>query len=75
MINLTQLKNDEKARVICVEGGHCFIRRLETMGITPGVEIIKTSSHFLCGPLIVSVKSTKVAIGHGMARRVMVEPL
>ncbi|OGS27929.1 MAG: hypothetical protein A2297_07985 [Elusimicrobia bacterium RIFOXYB2_FULL_48_7] len=73
MINLNQLKNNEKAKVICVEGSHGFLRKLEALGITPGVEIVKTSSHFMRGPVIVSIRGTNVAIGFGMARRIMVE--
>ena len=74
-MDITQLKKNERAKVVALEGGCGMVRKLEVMGITPGVEIVKTSSQFLGGPVILSVRRTKVAVGHGMAKRIIVEPL
>ena len=39
------------------------------------MRIKKVSGHFMRGPVTARVGNTEVAIGHGMARRVMVEVL
>jgi ferrous iron transport protein A len=71
--HLTQVKNKETAVVKTIIGGHGIERRLESMGIRPGKRITMISRHFWGGPVTVMVDRTKVAIGHGMARKVIVE--
>jgi Fe2+ transport system protein FeoA len=43
------------------------------MGILPGKRIIKVSSMFMRGPVTVQVDRVQVAIGFGMAGKVLVE--
>ena len=70
---LTQLKTRQTAVVKEILGGCGVARRLESLGIRPGKKITKISSHFWRGPITVLVDKTKVAIGHGMAQKIMVE--
>jgi ferrous iron transport protein A len=50
-----------------------LMRRLEAMGIRPGVIITKISDHFLHGPVIIEVGRTQLAIGYGMAAKILVD--
>jgi ferrous iron transport protein A len=70
---LTQLKEKQTAVVKEIVGGHGVAHRLEALGIRPGKKITKISSHFWRGPVTVMVDKAKVAIGHGMAQKIMVE--
>jgi ferrous iron transport protein A len=72
-IYLTQVKNKEIAVIKKIVGGHGIERRLESMGIRPGKKVSMISAHFWRGPVTVMVDKTKVAIGHGMAQKIIVE--
>lgn len=72
-MNLTQLKEKEKCRVIGIEGGHDIEKKLEALGIRKGIEITKISSQVFKGPVLVQAGSTSIAIGHGMAKKILVE--
>jgi ferrous iron transport protein A len=74
-LDLSSLKFGEKATFIGVHGGWGMARRLEAMGIRPGVTLTKLSNQFMRGPVIVQAGRTQLAIGYHMARRMMVEKL
>lgn len=74
-MDVTQMKQGEKIRVIGINGGHGVAVRLETLGIRPGVEITKVSSQLLRGPITIQAGNTQVAIGFGMAMKIMVEKI
>jgi ferrous iron transport protein A len=60
--------------VICkLDGGTDFQSRLQALNIRTGKRIKKISSNPFRGPIVVEVDSSRVAIGYGMARKVMVE--
>ena len=73
VLNLTELKSGQAGMVIEMQGGVGFIRRLESMGIRPGKKITKISAQFFRGPQVVKVDNLQIAIGFGMARRILVE--
>jgi ferrous iron transport protein A len=56
-----------------IKGGHGAIKRLQSMGIRPGKKITKVSSMFMRGPVTLQVDRTQIAIGHGMASKILVE--
>lgn len=72
IIDLTQMLPGESGVLSEIQGGHCFIRRLQSMGIRPGKKIIKVSSHFWRGPQTVEINNVQIAIGFGMAKKVFV---
>ena len=72
-LKLTQLKSGQKGVIVQVQGGAGLIRRLESMGVRPGKKITKVSAQFWRGPQIVKVDNSQVAIGFGMAGRILVE--
>lgn len=73
--NLIDLKKNEKAEVVELEGGEPMSRRLESMGIRPGKMISRISSQLMGGPIIVMVDGRQTAMGRGMAAKVRVQPV
>ncbi len=72
-VPLTSLPPGAKARVVGIAGGYGAVRRLLEMGITPGtiIEVVQV----LPGPIVVRVRGTLVALGRGIAQKILVEPL
>ncbi|MDP8298363.1 MAG: FeoA family protein [Candidatus Tantalella remota] len=70
---LTNLKAGQTAVVKEIRGGEGVSHRLSSLGIRPGKEITHVSSHFWRGPVTVRIGRAKVAIGYGMAQKIVVE--
>jgi len=75
IVDLASMKQGEEGKVVRIEGGMGLQRRLEALGVRMGVKIKKVSGHFMRGPVVARSGNTEVAIGYGMARRIMVEVL
>jgi len=71
-IDLTQMQPGETGIVEEMQGGYGYIRKLQSMGVRSGKRITKVSSHFWRGPQTVEVDNVQIAIGFGMAKRIMV---
>lgn len=71
MTTLATLRSGEEAEVTGIEGGHGLERRLERLGLRPGITVRKVSDN---GPVVVALGGCQVALGRGMAARVQVEP-
>lgn len=69
---LTDLKLGEEATIVAVHGGRGMQARLRNMGLVEGQVIRKLSALAWRGPVVVMAKRTQIAIGHGMARRILV---
>ena len=74
LVTLAQLKNGQSGTVIEIQGGRRMTDRLNALGIIPGKKITKTSAMLMRGPVTVEVDRAGVAIGFGMASRVVVKP-
>lgn len=72
-IDLTRMRKGERGKIVDIQGGWGLLRKMETLGIKQGTEIVKVSSQLMRGPITIRVGNTQVAIGFGMARRVIVE--
>ncbi|MBD3426789.1 MAG: ferrous iron transport protein A [Candidatus Omnitrophica bacterium] len=72
---LTELKRGQTAVVMDILGGMGAERRLEALGIRRGKKLTMISAHFWRGPVTVLIGKAKVAIGHGMAQKILVEVL
>jgi ferrous iron transport protein A len=70
---LAEMRTGQTGTVVGVMGGHGLIRRLDALGIRPGRKVTKLSSTLFRGPIILRVNSTQVAVGFGMARKIIVE--
>jgi ferrous iron transport protein A len=73
IVPLTHLPPGGSGIVTEIHGGHGVARRLEALGLRIGANITKISAQFLHGPITVKVGQTSLAIGHGLAHKVMVE--
>jgi ferrous iron transport protein A len=69
---LTELRVDEEAEIVALHGGGGFQARLRALGLVEGQRIRKLSRVGFGGPVIVSVNRAQVAIGRGMASRIIV---
>jgi ferrous iron transport protein A len=72
-LTLVEMKTGQTGIVIDVLGGHGLIQRLDALGIRPGRKVTKLSSTLFRGPVMLRVDSTQVAVGFGMARKIIVE--
>lgn len=72
-LSLIQLKKGSKARIVELAGGKQVAHRLSMMGLRPGEQLVKLSSFALRGPVAVRIGHTTLALGHGMAEKVIVE--
>ena len=73
-MTLDQLRPRERARILSIDGGHGLCRRLGQMGMRPGDTIEVDPRGAFRGPCLVRVHGSLVAIGRGIARRILVEP-
>ena len=71
-MTLSKTKIGETVRLVAIEGGTQIRRRLADLGLNTGmtVQIINSISD---GPMILSVKDSRLAIGRGMAEKIIVD--
>lgn len=72
-IPLSELKNGEGGIITEISGGGRLITKLQNLGIIQGKKILKISGQFMRGPITVRIGSTTVAIGFGMAQKIILE--
>lgn len=70
---LTSMKRREKAFIVALNGGTEFQQRLVGMGLHIGkeVELLSPCAHS-DDPAVVAAGETRLAIGYGMASRIIV---
>jgi ferrous iron transport protein A len=73
MVDLTQLEEGKSGVVVEINGGRGFNQRLDSLGIRVGKKLTKVSSQFMRGPVCVRIDSYQVALGFGMAKKILVE--
>jgi ferrous iron transport protein A len=71
--SLTDLKSGEGGEIAQINGGRGMVNRLAALGIRPGTRITKINAGFMQGPVTIEVDRAQVAIGFGMAARILVE--
>lgn len=74
MITVAQMDAGQRGKVVEVLGGQGLLLRLSSMGIRPGKLITKVSSMFMKGPVTIQIDRSQLAIGFGMAKKIIVEP-
>ncbi len=70
-MQLMELQPGRKAVIRRLEGGRPVLSRLAALGFTPGaaITVIRSSDH---GPLLVSLRGSRVALGQGEAAHIFV---
>lgn len=72
-ISLVQMKENQKGRVSEISGGIATQNRFMGMGIYVGSEITKLSHFIMRGPVAIKVGRSVLALGRGMASKIVVE--
>ncbi|HDM67180.1 MAG TPA: ferrous iron transport protein A [Thermoplasmatales archaeon] len=72
-IPLTELPEQQRARIIAIHGGRGFQHRLHVMGIMEGRIVTIVSKQPFRGPITIRVNGTHMTLGRGMARKIIVE--
>lgn len=70
---LARMRAGQGGVVVQIQGGRGLTGRLNALGIIPGKRITKISSTLMRGPVTIEVDRTRVAIGFGMASRILVQ--
>jgi ferrous iron transport protein A len=70
-VSLSTVRPGESVRIRKLSGGHSFLSRLASLGFTPGarLDVVQNYGH---GPLLVSLRGTRVALGRGEAEKILV---
>ncbi len=73
-LSLSAVPSGESVWIEALQGGHHFLSRLACLGFTPGaqLQVVQNYGH---GPLIVSLRGTRVALGRGEASRILVRQI
>jgi len=72
-ITLDSIVENQKAKVVSISGGWGIRQRLGCLGIHPGDIITVRKSAIMRGPILISVHGNQVALGRGVARKIIVE--
>lgn len=74
MMPLSMANKDKLLKIINIVGGRNVKQRLSALGLYPG-SVIKMITNDFGGPLIVEVNNSKIAIGRGMAQKILVNEI
>ena len=69
-IPLAMVQSGQKVRLIKVDSGQGLRGRLMAMGLVTNAEFSVVNNN--SGPLIIKIKESKIALGRGMANKIMV---
>lgn len=72
MLPLAMISEGEDVQLVNIIGGRVLRKRLADLGLNPGMslKVIQVDPQ---GPMILAVKDSRIALGRGMAQKVMVE--
>ena len=69
---LSGIDPGEEVTLIDIHGGRGVRSKLYSMGLVPGVNL-KILNRSGSGPVMIAVKDSRLAIGRGMAEKIIVE--
>jgi ferrous iron transport protein A len=72
-MTLDSMKPGQKARVVEIRGGWGLRQKLNELGLFPNQIVSISNASIWRGPLLVRINSNEVALGRGVARKVLVE--
>ncbi|MCD6569505.1 MAG: ferrous iron transport protein A [Deltaproteobacteria bacterium] len=68
---LTTLRSGEIAKIVAIEGGQGLRQKLLLRGVSEGSIVRMVSSNR--GPVVLEINGSTIAIGRGMAKRIIVQ--
>ncbi|MFO7870805.1 MAG: FeoA family protein [Kiritimatiellia bacterium] len=72
-VPLSSMLKDESGTITGLEGGRRFGFRLEAMGVRAGTELTVVNKSCFRGPVTVKMGNAQIALGHGMAEKIIME--
>jgi ferrous iron transport protein A len=73
IISLSKMGVNQSGIISSLEGGGKFQVRLQALNLRIGKRIKKISTNPFRGPIVIEIDQSRLALGHGMANKVMVE--
>ncbi|MFC1955532.1 ferrous iron transport protein A [Chloroflexota bacterium] len=73
LVPLRLMQSGQSGRIVQIQGGHGLVNRLNALGIRPGKKITKVGAMLMRGPVTIKVGNGQVAIGFGMANKIIIE--
>lgn len=73
MLPLSMVCPGEEVRLVAIQGGQQMRKRLADLGLNLGMTM-RVMQHDGHGPLILAVKDSRLAVGYGMAHKILVQP-
>jgi len=70
LIPLSSLRDGERAKITSVDGGRTVNLRMNELGFTTGANL-KVIRNVGGGPVMVELKAGKIALGRGIAKKIM----
>jgi ferrous iron transport protein A len=71
---LSQVREGKTVVLVRIDAGHGLNSRLAAMGLLPNVKFKVVNNHYP-GPFVIDLKGAKMALGRGMANKIMVSEL
>ena len=72
-MSLAMMPPGQAGTVVAILAGSGLTARLDAVGIRPGVRLVKTSGLPFGGPVTVGVGNVQLALGRGMAAKILLE--
>ena len=69
---LSRIDQGKEVTLLDIEGGRGARSKLYSMGLVPGVKLTVLNRNG-AGPIMIAVKDSRLAIGRGMAQKIIVE--
>lgn len=73
LVTLNKMGAGQSGKIVEIQGGQNVVNRLNALNIRLGKTVKKVSSMLMHGPVTIDVGNARVAIGYGMAKRIIVE--
>ncbi len=73
VVSVDRLRPGQSGVVQQIAGGHGIANKLAHLGLRPGKLVTKLSTQLMAGPVTVIVDGRQVAMGRGIAARVLVD--
>ena len=71
---LSTIAAGKQVKVVSIDAGWGLQRRLADMGLTPGLEVRVVGSQ-RPGSVVLDVRGSRLALGRGVANKILVEPV
>ena len=71
---LSQVAKGKTVVLVRVNAGHGLNNRLAAMGLLPNVQFKVVDNHHP-GPFVISLRGSRMALGRGMANKIMVSEI